>query len=100
VRLFRAALGPLADDPVAMAVTRTTIGPPLHYMLLMTGLSRSDAVEAQLDVVIPWLENRLALRETRRRRAEGRRSRPQAHGAPDRCRARDDNLPDPDRGPG
>ena len=40
VRLFRAALGPLADDPVAMAVTRTTIGPPLHYMLLMAGLSR------------------------------------------------------------
>jgi AcrR family transcriptional regulator len=63
VRLFRAALGPLADDPVAMAVTRTTIGPPLHYMLLMTGLSRSDAVEAQLDVVIPWLERRLAMRD-------------------------------------
>ena len=51
----------IQDDPVAMAVTRTTIGPPLHYMLLMTGLSRSDAVEAQLDVVIPWLERRLAL---------------------------------------
>jgi AcrR family transcriptional regulator len=63
VRLFRAALGPLADDAVAMAVTRTTIGPPLHYMFLMTGMSRSDAVEAQLDVVIPWLERRLALRD-------------------------------------
>ena len=62
VRLFRAALGPLADDPVAMAVARTTIGPPLHYTLLMTGLSRSDAVEAQLDVAIPWLERRLAMR--------------------------------------
>lgn len=60
VRLFRAALGPLADDPVAMAVARTTIGPPLHITLLMSGLSRSDAVEAQLDVVIPWLERRLA----------------------------------------
>jgi len=29
----------------------------------MTGLSRSDAVEAQLDVVIPWLERRLAMRD-------------------------------------
>jgi len=61
VRLFRAALGPLADDPVAMAVARTTIGPPLHITLLMSGLSRSDAVEAQLEVVIPWLERRLAM---------------------------------------
>lgn len=29
----------------------------------MTGLSRSDAAEAQLDVAIPWLERRLALRD-------------------------------------
>jgi AcrR family transcriptional regulator len=43
--------GTARGRPVAMAVTRTTIGPPLHYMLLMTGPSRSDAVEAQLDVV-------------------------------------------------
>jgi hypothetical protein len=60
VLLFRAALGPLADDPVAMAVTRTAVGPPLYYALRTTGVSRSDALEAGLDVLMPWLRRRLA----------------------------------------
>lgn len=34
--------------------------PPLYYALRTTGVSRSDAILVQLDVVIPWLERRLA----------------------------------------
>ncbi|OGO59524.1 MAG: hypothetical protein A2V85_09315 [Chloroflexi bacterium RBG_16_72_14] len=59
-RLLGAALGPLADDPVAMAVMANAVGPPLHYALRGAGLSPAAAVEAQLDVVVPWLERRLA----------------------------------------
>jgi AcrR family transcriptional regulator len=57
-RLLRGALGPLADDPVAVAVTSNTVGPPLHYALRSAGLSPDDAVDAQLSVILPWLERR------------------------------------------
>ena len=57
--LLRAALGPLADDPIAVAVTRTAIGPPLHYALRQAGLSADAAADAQLDVIVPWLEARV-----------------------------------------
>ncbi len=57
-RLLRAALGPLADDPVATAVTSTAVGPPLHYALRAAGLSLDDAVDAQLSVILPWLSTR------------------------------------------
>jgi AcrR family transcriptional regulator len=59
-RLLRAALGPLADDPIAMAVTGNAVGPPLHYALRAAGLSATEAIDAQLGVVVPWLERRSA----------------------------------------
>jgi AcrR family transcriptional regulator len=55
-RLLRSTLGPLADDPVAMVVAATTVGPPLHYALRGAGLTATAAVEAQLSVIVPWLE--------------------------------------------
>jgi AcrR family transcriptional regulator len=55
-RLLRSALGPLADDPVALVVTATTVGPPLHYALRGAGLTATVAVEAQLSVIVPWLD--------------------------------------------
>jgi AcrR family transcriptional regulator len=55
-RLLRAALGPLADDRVVMVVTATTVGPPLHYALRGAGLAATEAVRAQLGVIVPWLE--------------------------------------------
>ena len=36
-RLLRATLGPLADDPMVMAVAATAVGPPLHYALRGAG---------------------------------------------------------------
>jgi AcrR family transcriptional regulator len=70
-RLLRAALGPLADDPVAMVVAATTIGPPLHYALRGAGLSAMAAVDAQLSLIAPWLET--ASRETGIATRSGRR---------------------------
>jgi AcrR family transcriptional regulator len=61
-RLLRATLGPLADDPVVMAVTANAVGPALHYALRGAGVSPGDAVAAQCSVIIPWLEARLAAR--------------------------------------
>jgi AcrR family transcriptional regulator len=55
-RLLRATLGPMADDPVALVVTASTVGPPLHYALREAGLTATVAVEAQLSVIVPWLE--------------------------------------------
>jgi AcrR family transcriptional regulator len=55
-QLLRAALGPLADDPVVMVVTATTVGPPLHYALRGAGLSATAAVDAQIGLITPWLE--------------------------------------------
>lgn len=69
-RLLQAALGPLADDPVAMAVTANAVGPELHYRLRQAGVSAEDAVDVQHNVIIPWLE----------RRAEGVRVRRQNRG--------------------
>jgi AcrR family transcriptional regulator len=57
-RLLRTALGELADDPAAMAIATTTVGPPLHYALRGAGLSAAAAVDAQVEVIVPWLERR------------------------------------------
>jgi AcrR family transcriptional regulator len=59
-RLLRAALGESADDPAAMAIAATTVGPALHYALRGAGLSPADAADAQVAVIVPWLERRLA----------------------------------------
>jgi AcrR family transcriptional regulator len=62
-RLLEAALGPLASDPVAMAVTGTTVGPPLHYALRGAGVPADQAAEVQVGVIVPWLERRLESRD-------------------------------------
>jgi hypothetical protein len=67
-RLLRAALGPLADDPVALAVAGSVVGPPLHYALRNAGLSPDAAVDAQLSVILPWLERRESSTARDRRR--------------------------------
>jgi AcrR family transcriptional regulator len=57
-RLVGAALGPLAHDPVAVAVVAAVIGPPLHYALIGRGLAPAEVVESSLAMLLPWLEVR------------------------------------------
>ncbi len=52
------AIGPLADDRVAVAVVASVIGSPLHYALLARGLSPAEAVESSIAMIVPWLEAR------------------------------------------
>jgi AcrR family transcriptional regulator len=65
--LMRAALGPLGDDELAVAVVSTTVGPPLHYAIVGRGLSPSTAVDVGIRLAVPWLEARAAtLRKSHR----------------------------------
>ena len=57
--LIHAALGPLADDEVAVAVVATAIGPSTFYGLRQRGLSADDARRIGVELVVPWLERRL-----------------------------------------
>jgi AcrR family transcriptional regulator len=63
--LIRAALGPLADDEVAVAVVATTIGPTTFYGLQQRGLPADDARRIGVELVVPWLERRGLDRTTR-----------------------------------
>jgi AcrR family transcriptional regulator len=56
--LVRAALGGMADDPVAVAMVASVIGPPLHYALISRGLPPDEVVAASLDLLVPWLSAR------------------------------------------
>ena len=56
--VIKAGLGPLAEDPTAVAVTATIAGPTLHYALRATGLSSEQAMDAQVGLILPWLEER------------------------------------------
>jgi AcrR family transcriptional regulator len=57
-RLVVEAVGPLADDPIAVAMVASVIGPPLHYALIARGLSPAEAVESSIAMIVPWLEAR------------------------------------------
>jgi AcrR family transcriptional regulator len=57
--VLRAALDPSAEDPVATAVLRTLVGPPLYFALRGQGLSPDEAVAVELSMVLPWLDQRL-----------------------------------------
>ena len=57
--VLRAALDPSAEDPVATAVLRTLVGPPLYFALRGRGLSSDEAVTVELSMVLPWLDQRL-----------------------------------------
>jgi AcrR family transcriptional regulator len=59
-RLVRLALGPLRADEIAVAVTTAVIGPPVFVALRGAGLSNREAVEVSAQLVVPWLEARLA----------------------------------------
>lgn len=72
--LVDAALGPLADDPEAVAVVATVIGPAGFYGLQQRGLPAQAAMRIALELAIPWLVTRSTrgtARDTgtRRRRA-------------------------------
>jgi AcrR family transcriptional regulator len=56
--LVRAAVGPSGDDPVAIAMVASTIGPPLHYALIGRGLTPDAIVQESLAMLLPWLEAR------------------------------------------
>lgn len=56
--LTRAALGAQADDPAAIAVVTTLIGPPVFYGLQQRGLSADEATAIGLQLAVPWLERR------------------------------------------
>jgi AcrR family transcriptional regulator len=57
--VLRAALEPAAEDPVATAVLRTLVGPPLYFSLRGSGLSPDEVVAVELSMVLPWLDQRL-----------------------------------------
>lgn len=60
--LMRAALGPLSADDEALAVVAAVIGPPTFFALRARGLSSQQAVELGLELAVPWLERRAAVR--------------------------------------
>ncbi len=58
-RLMRAALGGLSADERSVAVVASVIGPPTFFALRARGLTSDEAVELSLELVLPWLEQRL-----------------------------------------
>ena len=67
--LIREATKPMGDDPIAVAMVASVIGPPLHYALVGHGLGADDVVDASLAMLIPWLEARQQDRPRHRRSA-------------------------------
>ena len=64
--LIREATEPMGNDPVAVAMVASVIGPPLHYALISRGLAPQDVVESSLSMLVPWLEARELTRGRRR----------------------------------
>ena len=58
--LIRAALGELATDDRSVAVVAAVVGPPTFFALKARGRSLGAAVDLTLELVLPWLERRLA----------------------------------------
>jgi AcrR family transcriptional regulator len=60
-RLTRAAIAPLDNDPVAVAVIRNmTTGTTIYWELVGRGVPPPEASEVLIQLVLPWLEARLA----------------------------------------
>jgi AcrR family transcriptional regulator len=55
-RLFRAALGPLADDARAMAVLRAVMNPPFIDSVRAGTRSTEEAADLIAAAITPWLE--------------------------------------------
>jgi AcrR family transcriptional regulator len=64
--LIHVATKDMGDDPVAVAMVASVIGPPLHYGLVGRGLAPDTVVESSLEMLIPWLEAREAIRRRQR----------------------------------
>jgi AcrR family transcriptional regulator len=57
--LFRTALGPLADDPEAMAILRAMMHPNFFDALRLDGRSTIDVADLVSAAITPWLELRI-----------------------------------------
>jgi AcrR family transcriptional regulator len=57
-RLVEVAVGPDAGDPSVAAVVRTVVGSPMYYALRGAGLSSDEAVDVELEILVPWLRQR------------------------------------------
>ena len=57
-QLVKAAVGPMGDDPLVVAMVGSVVGPPVHYALVARGFSPDEVVEASLAMLLPWLDSR------------------------------------------
>jgi len=57
-QLVKAAVGPMDDDPLVVAMVGSVVGPPVHYALVARGFSPDEVVEASLAMLLPWLDSR------------------------------------------
>jgi len=74
--LFRAALGPFADDPDAMAILRATMHPTFFEAVRSRSRSTDETADLVAAAITPWLELRVPLlARPRARSPRGRRHR-------------------------
>lgn len=57
-RLVEEAVKPIGDDPLAVAMVASVVGPPLHYALVARGFAPEEVAETSLAMLLPWLESR------------------------------------------
>ena len=56
-QLVKAAVGPMGDDPLVVAMVGSVVGPPVHYAMVARGFSPDEVVEASLAMLLPWLDS-------------------------------------------
>jgi len=56
-QLVKAAVGPMDDDPLVVAMVGSVVAPPVHYALVARGFSPDEVVEASLAMLLPWLDS-------------------------------------------
>jgi AcrR family transcriptional regulator len=60
-RLIVAAVAPLDDDPIVIAVVGTSLA-QIYFSIRSAGGSAEDALAVERQLLVPWLETRLASR--------------------------------------